>query len=61
MVQGGYTDNPGPTFSDAQLKAIITPEANATYNNFHITDGMFDSYTTGGITYAWSKGTNWPA
>jgi hypothetical protein len=31
----------------------------AAYNTYQLTNEFFGSYVLGGITYTWSKGTNW--
>jgi hypothetical protein len=41
---------------------VYTPTPNVgvpTVNDYTLTDPMFDSHTTGGITYTWRRGNNW--
>jgi hypothetical protein len=54
---------PSPSYTDLYTDmGIITPNSPARgtwYDTHYITDNYFGSHTTGGITYTWSKGTNW--
>jgi len=53
-IAGGFTVS---TFDIGVLTAGIGMPA---INNYSITDAFFGSFTTGGITYAWAKGIDWP-
>lgn len=60
-----FATYPGPVTTHYTQNAFglvnSVPPALPTFSEYQITDEFFGSYTIGGITYSWSKGTNWPA
>jgi hypothetical protein len=47
-------------YSSFNALGFISTVPFATYSDYLITNEYFGSHTTGGITYTWDKGINWP-
>ena len=52
--------NNGSTIFIAQLGVLTTVSAWGGIPNFPINPEMFGSFTSGGYTFTWAKGNNWP-